>query len=272
MHYQIPKPVIAISNKVFPVVEELLTYCRGHHLQGVDYTFNTKALVAADLESDRPAIEAILAQNMEIRYHLQFYAMEIANVDKGIAASALQLHKDSLDRVAEYHGRYATLHIGLGVKSMDAIDYETALENLGKLVQYAKDRQICLCLENLTKAWTNHPGQLLEMLEKTGAKTTFDLGHARSCPSVLSGQMTSLGFLRVMAPYVHNAHVYEIEEVDQKTGIPYHVALQNLDGIQDLLTCLLGTPCDWWLIELTNPEEMDKARQLLQAYLAKMVG
>ncbi len=264
---QASTPVIAISNKVFPTVEQLIGYCRQHQLCGVDYTMNTKALSVSDIQADKAGIETILAAGLDIRYHLQFYAMEIADADLQKAKTALAFHKACLDVVAQYHGRYATIHIGLGLKSPARIKYKTALSHLEDLVAYAEERRIILCLENLTKGFTYDPGQFLTMIVATGAAATFDLGHANASPWVLEGRGTSVDFLRMIAPHVMNAHVYEVEKIDPATGVPYHVAPQNLDKIEPLLRGLLGTRCDWWLIELPDPGDVNHSRELLQSFL-----
>ncbi|MGD9368938.1 MAG: TIM barrel protein [Desulfobacteraceae bacterium] len=265
--HPVSKPVIAVSNKVFPAVEQLLGYCGRHQLGGIDYTMNTKAMSVSDIQADKASIETILAAGLDIRYHLQFYGMEVADADLKRAKAALAFHKQCLDVVAQYQGRFATLHIGLGLKSIEQISYETALSHLEDLVAYAKERRIVLCLENLTKGFTNHPDRFLTMIVSTGAAATFDLGHANASPWVLEGRGTSVDFLRMIAPHVMNAHVYEVEKIDPATDIPYHVAPQNLDKIEPLLRGLLGTRCDWWLIELPDLDDVNHSRQLLQSFL-----
>lgn len=265
--HPVSKPVIAVSNKVLPAVEQLLGYCGRHQLGGIDYTMNTKASSVSDIQADKASIETILAAGLDIRYHLQFYGMEVADTDLKRAKAALAFHKQCLDVVAQYQGRFATMHIGLGLTSVEQIRYETALNHLADLVAYAKARRIVLCLENLTKGFTHHPDQFRTMLVSTGAAATFDLGHANASPWVLEGRGTSVDFLRMIAPHVMNAHVYEIEKIDPASAVPYHVAPQNLDKIEPLLRGLLGTRCDWWLIELPDLDAVNHSRQLLQSFL-----
>ncbi len=174
--HPVSKPVIAVSNKVLPEVGQLLGYCGRHRLRGIDYTMNTKASSVSDIQADKASIETILAAGLDIRYHLQFYGMEIADADLKRAKAALAFHRQCLDVVAQYHGRFATLHIGLGLESIEQIRYETALSHLEELVAYAKERRIVLCLENLTKGFTSHPDQFLTMIVSSGAAATFDLG------------------------------------------------------------------------------------------------
>ncbi|MFH1935905.1 MAG: TIM barrel protein [Pseudomonadota bacterium] len=263
------QPVIAVSNKSFSSIQELLDYCLKKNLCGIDYTFDSNAINVSDLQRETANIEKIAKEGFEIRYHFQFYSMEIAHADMKKAKRSLEFHKDCIDFTSNFRGKYATIHIGLGIKSINELKYENALANLSELVVYGKEKQITVCLENLTRGWTNNPYSFLEMIEKTGASVTFDLGHANACPWVVDNQGTSVEFLRTFASHVINAHVYEIEKVNDKTLEPYHVAPRKLDFIRPLLSELIRTKCDWWLIELKAQEEVDNTRSLLQSFLDK---
>lgn len=260
-------PVIAVSNKAFPCVQEMIEYCMEHNLSGIDYTLNSGAKSVSDLERERATIEKISEEGFEIRYHLQFFSMEIAHADVNKAKRSFDFHKDCLEFISSLNGEYATIHIGLGMESMDELRYETALAHLSDLVSYGREKSITLCLENLTKGWANNPHEFLEMIEESSAGVTFDIGHANACPWVMNNQGTSMDFLRTFSSHVINAHIYEIEKIDDKTLVPYHVAPQRLDFIRPLLSELLGTKCDWWLIELKEKEEVNHTRTLLQAFL-----
>lgn len=260
-------PVIAVTNKVFPSVEQLMDYCMENKVNGIDYTLSPNAKNASDLQKETANIEKISREGFEIRYHLQFYSMEIAHADINKAKRSFDFHKDCLDFISSLNGEYATIHIGLGMKSMDELRYETALAHLSDLVSYGREKSITVCLENLTKGWANNPHEFLEMIEGSSAGVTFDIGHANACPWVLNEQGTSIDFLRTFSSHIINAHIYEIEKIDDKTLEPYHVAPQRLDFIRPLLSELLGTRCDWWLIELKEKEEVDHTRSLLQSFL-----
>ncbi|PKM48060.1 MAG: hypothetical protein CVV03_00380 [Firmicutes bacterium HGW-Firmicutes-8] len=258
-------PTIAISNRMFFLTQDLINYALKTNC-GIDYSFEAQNL--SDLKQEAVYIEKIAREDLDIRYHCPFKSIEFAHVDKNTADYSLQYLRDCVDVAGSFGGKYLTTHIGLGFKSPNNIDYENAVVNLSKLVDYGDKKGITVCLENLTTGWTNNPRAFLELIEKTGASVTFDLGHANSCPSVIENQCTSVEFLRTVDSYLINAHVYEIEKIDEKTLEPYHVAPQNLDIIRPLLLELINnTKCDWWVIELRDQEEVKHTRYLLESFL-----
>ncbi|PIV24063.1 MAG: hypothetical protein COS40_02925, partial [Deltaproteobacteria bacterium CG03_land_8_20_14_0_80_45_14] len=77
-----------------------------------------------------------------------------AHVNKDIADYSFQLLKACVDIATDFGGRYLTTHIGLGFKSPNDLDYENALINLSKLVDYGDKKKLTICLENLPSGWT----------------------------------------------------------------------------------------------------------------------
>ena len=134
---------------------------------------------------------------------------------------------------------------------------------------FGDKKKLTICLENLPSGWTNNPSSFLEIIKKTGASVTFDLGHANSSPWVINNQGSNVQFLRSIAPYIINAHVYEIEKIGEKTLQAYHVAPNNLDLLRPLLLELIGTKCDWWVIELKVQDLVDHTLSLLRSFLDK---
>lgn len=187
-------PTIAVSNKVYSSVQELIDYCMAHNLSGIDYTLNPDSKNASDLQKETANIEKIAKEGFEIRFHLQFYSMEIADINIKKAKRSFEFHKDCIEFISNFNGEYATIHIGLGMKSMDELRYETALAHLSDLVECGREQKITVCLENLTKGWTNNPHGFLEMIEESKAGVTFDIGHANACPWVLNDQEQALNF------------------------------------------------------------------------------
>jgi sugar phosphate isomerase/epimerase len=262
-------PTIAISNKVFPSGQQMIDYCMENHLKGIDYTLNPDAGGVEDLQKDATSIERIIKAGLDIRYHFQFFSQDIADVNPGRAKKSQMFHKECVAFVSHFKAAYATIHIGLGMESVDELNYETALNHLSELVTFGEEKNVVVCLENLTKGWTNHPDGFLDIVEKTNARITFDIGHANACPWVVNGRGTGVDFLHRIASRVINAHIYEIEKIDRSTGRPYHAVPENLDFIGPLLSALARTRCDWWLIELTSQEDVHHTRSLLQAFLTE---
>lgn len=260
-------PTIVISNRMFQGVTDLIAYGRRNGCRAVDYSFSKTARVPKDITDEEESIRTLLENGFQLRYHTPFFHQEIASADKDKAAHAVRMQKECIDLAAAMGGTYLTLHIGLGMRSIEDLDYDTALAGLSELVDYGAGKGLTVCLENLTKGFTVDPERFLEMLDRSGAAGTFDLGHANACSWVEEGRGTSLEFLGHVIDRIHNAHIYEIERTDPETGLGYHVAPQNLDRNRMLLEALRGSDCDWWLIELNTPEDVDLSLQLLRGFL-----
>ncbi len=258
---------IAISNRLFQDVADLIAYGRENDCMAVDYSFSKLARIPKDITDENGSIQALLGEGFLLRYHTPFFHQEIASADPAKAAHAVRMQKECIDIAAAMEGMCITLHIGLGMKSIEDLDYHTAIGNLSRLVDYGAGKGVTVCLENLTKGFTADPECFLEMLEKSGATGTFDLGHANACPWVEQGCGSSMDFLGYVIDRIRNAHVYEIELTDPETGLGYHVAPENLDRNRPLLKALRGSGCDWWLIELNVPQDVDRSLQLLRDFL-----
>ncbi len=259
-------PAIALNNRIFDSTNKMLRYALENDYTAIDYSFPYELRDVSELGGQRANIEKLRRDGIELRFHAPLRIVEIASADKRKAADSVTLLKRCLDVCADFGGKSMTIHMGMNIASIGELDFDTAVAGLSELGVYGNRRNAVVCLENLTKGWTNHPESFLELIEKSGVSATFDLGHANASPWVLDGQITSLEFLETVAPHVMNAHVYEIEKISEQSGIPYHVAPKNLDCIGPLLSELLGTGCDFWLIELLDRKEVERVRKLLREF------
>lgn len=262
-------PTIAISNRMFQDVADLIAYGRKSNCLAIDYSFPFLAQTHEDIANERESIQSLLKHDFTIRYHTPFFHQEIASVDPAKASHAMRLQKKCIDLAASLGGTFITVHIGLGMKSEQDLDFAAAIANLSDLVEYGAKKGLTVCLENLTKGFTIDPLRFLDLVKKSGATATFDLGHANACPWVTDGRGSSVDFLNHVIAHVRNAHVYEIERTDPDTGLGYHVAPKNLSRIGPLLAELQGSGCDWWLIELKKPEEVDLSLSLIRGFLGR---
>lgn len=261
------RPVIAVSNRPFSSAAALVEYVLKTGCGGADYSFSYHAKKREDLDADIPWIEKIGAAGIEVRYHCPFYEVELAHAKEEKATRSLAFLKECVEFVSDFGGQCITVHIGLSLEAMTDIDYETAIAHLSELVEFGNRKGVVVFLENLTKGWTSEPISFSEIIRKTGAAITFDLGHANACPWVRDQNRVGLDFLKPFSGQVVNAHVYEIEKINPRTHQAYHQFPRDLGLIAPLLEELLGKRCDWWLIELNKLEDVEHTRSLLQAFL-----
>ncbi|MFC2037669.1 sugar phosphate isomerase/epimerase family protein [Chloroflexota bacterium] len=215
--------------------------------------------LAADLDPH-------LAAGVPVRYHGFFPEYEIGHQDAAVAERALAIHTAALEAM---HGRgqpVITVHVGLDRTA--PLDHGRVVENLARTVQRGHELGITVCLENLRRGPTSHPGLLLAWAEASGAMITLDIGHALSSQHVQSGGpvlskaegLTALEFIDACGGRIREAHMYE-READR------HYPPQDMILLAPIVDRLLEIGCGWWTIELDDYAEALSTRALLLAYL-----
>ena len=262
-------PTIAITNQVFSSIDELLRFCSEHDCQAVEYTFSRAAMSTEDIRREIPDIEKLLQAGITLRYHLAFKGRDLGDTDPGAAREALLLYGYCVRLAAELGGDHAVLHIGLGKKESDVVDYSSAALLLKELVPLGHENGVRVCLENLRRGRTGDPEGLWSLLQTSGAWATLDVGHAMAAQAANGGDGHALEFIRLCKDRILSAHVYEIEKRPENGASAIHFPPHNLDNIRPLLDGLLEhTRCAWWLIELVRRDEVEHTLGLLRSYLA----
>lgn len=204
-----------------------------------------------------------LVEGIPVRYHAFFQGYELGHPDETVRSDAVAAHKGLLDAMTGRGEQVVTLHIGLN--SQEEVLAEPAVENLGIIVDYARARDITVCLENLRRGPTSDPETLMRWAEESGAMVTLDIGHALGSSRVLGGEITGLEFFDIVAPRLREAHVYE-KETDR------HYPPADLTVIGPVLERLLDAGCPWWTIELDDFSEVLSTRNLLNEFIHNRNG
>lgn len=206
-------------------------------------------------------IDPYLKLGLPIRFHGYLPGYEIGHQDPVEAEKGLLIHKRILDQI---HGRgeqVLTIHIGLNHQT--SIDPDTALRNLGELVDYGNSLGITVCLENLRRGITSDPHVVADWAKRTGAMVTFDIGHAVSCDHVQNGSLTVLAFSEILSSRLYEVHLYGSES-------DRHYPPKGIEEIREILDRCLDTDCVWWTIELDDYDEALYTRGLVQEYLKEV--
>ena len=205
-------------------------------------------------------IDPLLKTGISVRYHGFFPRHEIGHADVTIADRAMHVHLSALEAMRGRGEQVITVHTGLDRKA--PLDSGRVVANLSRLVQYAQNLGITVCLENLRRGPTSNPETVVEWARESGAMITLDIGHAVSCRRVQSGELTPLDFVEMFADRLFEVHMYE-RETDR------HHPPQDLTVIGPIVERLLTTPCPctWWTIELDDYDEALATRTLLLDYL-----
>ncbi len=255
------KPKIAICAKPHLRLYNMFAIARNNGYVAIDWTIELDRL--SQFKKDRLSLDSLprLTESQEVRYHCPLAKFELAHMNPYIAKNSVKLVKNCISMIKDFGARCLTLHMG-GASSIEELSWDAAVRNLSELVEYGHRNGMEICLENLKSGWTSDPVLFAKLIRLSGAKVTFDVGHARSSVYATSGQATCLEFLREVQDSVVNAHIYEAED-------PYHIAPEDLTVIEPVLKALLATACDWWVVELDDSESIERTRHLLEEFLSK---
>ncbi|MBU2513211.1 TIM barrel protein [bacterium] len=205
-----------------------------------------------------------LDKGIAIRHHGFFPGFEIGDKDSKQADTAMDLHFKTLDAIRGIGEPFITLHVGL-TRRVEIVPNRVC-DNLGRLVDYAKNLGITVSLENLKQGVTSNPKTVREWADCTGAMITLDIGHAVSSELVSSGEETVLGIIDLFEDRLAEVHLYE-REIDR------HYAPENMVILGPIIDRLLKARCPWWTIELDDYEDILKTRQLIETHLlSKLPG
>lgn len=255
------KPKLVMCN-IFPEVEPVKEFALENGFTGIDWSLDLERLPETPLQESMWAREQATLLPFEVRYHCPFYQIDLGHDDPALAAKAEAVFRRIIRLVSKAGGRYLSIHIGLGFDSTEPLSWETTLNNLRRLVQFGARHRITVCLENLAWGWTSRPNLFEKLIRQSGAGVTLDIGHARVCESVRSQQYVIEDFVSPHADRVFNAHIYHTEVPGQG-----HIPPHTREDIADRLSLLQDIGCDWWVIEIREPEGLLKTKGIIEAFL-----
>jgi len=255
------KPKIAICTRPGLSSKDAFTIASNNSYIAIDWTIRLDDLYS--FKEKRSGFEEFLGEKepYEVRYHCPLAKFEIAHINPYISRNSVKLIKKCINLIRHFGAEYLTLHIG-GASTIEQLSWDAATSNLSELVEYGDKKDIVICLENLKSGWTSDPVLFSKLVRSSGAKVTFDIGHANSSVYAVSNHASCVDFISEMSDFVVNAHVYEAED-------PYHIAPDDLSVIEPALKELMKTSCDWWVVELEDLDSVEKTRSLLEDFLSE---
>ncbi len=257
-------PKIALCN-IFPNLSELKSFAHEHGFSGIDWSFDLNSLPETPSEESLWVKDLSVLQDLEIRYHCPFYQIDLGHNDPEEAKKAQSIFRHITRLVSKAGGKYLTVHIGLGHDSTEPLSWNATIENLKGLVQFGAEQRVKICLENLAWGWSSKPNLFEKLVRKSGAAVTFDIGHAHACEVVQTQLYDTEDFISPHEGRVLNAHIYHTE-------IPGlgHVPPQHLEDIESRLDLLQNADCNWWAIEIKEPEGLLHTKGLIDEYLTRL--
>ena len=82
--------------------------------------------------------------------------------------------------------------------------------------------------------------------------------------AALSQQYDIEDFITPHADRIINAHVYHREYPEGG-----HVPPESPADIEERLSLLLDTGCDWWVVEIREPNALLKTKKVIEVYLSR---
>lgn len=264
-HYQDKHlPTLAMCN-FLKNLDELSDFAETYKFKGIDWSFDLEKLPSTPAQESDWLRNLQKLTHLEIRYHCPFDKIDIGHRDAALADQAVRLFERVIRLVARAQGRYLTLHLGLGHDTTHFFSWDNTVRNLSRLVHYAADRSVRLCLENLAWGWTSKPNLFEKLIRKSGANITLDIGHAYACEDIRSLHYEVMDFVTPHPDCVHNAHIYHTEI----PGVG-HVPPDKMLDISSRLDLLMNIGCRFWTLEIREKEGLIKTKRIVDAYLSQI--
>lgn len=251
------QPKLAMIN-LFEGEEELRSFAREQGFQGVEWSFRLDEIPESPAAQSGWVRRIHRLQPLEVRFHCPFDRIDLGHDDPERAARAGVIFRRIVKLVSKAGGGVLSIHVGLGRDSTEPLSWEATVSNLRDLVLFGARNRVRVSLENLAWGWTSRPNLFEKLVRMSGAGVTLDLGHALVCESVQSGQYAVEDFVTPHPERITGAHVYH-EEVEGRG----HTSPERCGDIASRLRLLLETGCDWWTLELHDPERLRQTRDVV---------
>ncbi len=227
------------------------------HDQGLSVEYTPDA---QQLERIKPCLSQHLEKGVAVRHHAYFPGYEIGDARASNAREAMELHLHYLDLIQGIGEPHVTVHIGLNPDQ--AVDHETAVANLTRLVSHGRARGITVSLENLRFGPTSNPSRLVNWAARGGAGITLDIGHACSSQAVMAEGVSITEIVDMVGYGLNEIHLYE-KETD------VHHAPVDMSIIGPAIDRVMQTDCTWWTIELDSYQEILHTRSIVKEHLCR---
>lgn len=255
-------PKLALCN-IFADENRLKEFALDNGFSGIDWSFDLNKLPETPAEESKWVSILSTLGTLEIRFHCPFYQVDLGHSNPVEAKKADALFHRIIRLVSKAGGKYLTIHIGLGHDSTKPLSWDATIFNLSQLVQFGAEHGVKVCLENLAWGWTSKPNLFEKLVRKSGASVTLDIGHAHTCESIQTQYYEIEDFISPHKERIVNAHIYHTE-----TAGLGHIPPEGLKDIEARLDLLTSADCNWWVLELKEPEDLLHTKELIDRYLA----
>jgi sugar phosphate isomerase/epimerase len=230
-------PLLAIVGHLATGPAAAWRFAVEHDFAGVELSVAPDPGVVA--EARREAIAAG-ATMRELRYHLPFHACDVCDPSPLAASDALARTIAVVRTLSR--GDVLTVHAPARDRHEGGHDPERVAERLSELVAAGSHVGVTVAVETLRWGPASDPDAFLELADRSGARVTFDVGHAASSDAAARGY-TAERFARDLGARIVGAHVYGREN-------ERHHPPTSVGQIADVLEALCEAGCAWWTVGL----------------------
>ena len=123
------KPKVAMGN-IFPDQKSVRDFAREHGFSGIEWSFGLAEIPRTPTEQSAWVHEAMALSPFEVRFHCPFHQVDLGHDDPDEAKAADDLFRHIIRLVSKTAGTYLTIHVGLGLDSMETLSWERTIKNL----------------------------------------------------------------------------------------------------------------------------------------------
>ena len=248
---------LAHSSLCCHYIDDILSLAKNSSDRAIEWDMN---FIPPSINAKRSEsiISDINEYHLNIRYHLPYSFLEIAHTDHDIQKFSILTIKRYLDYIKRIDGHYAVLHVGYDSNSNESI----ALQSLRNIALYAKDCNVCICIENLIKGLTTNVSFIQQALEIDNVYLCLDTGHAHV---VSISQVRYLSTLIKMLEKCVHAHVYYTEDENYN-----HIPFDDSETVQksNIIKALLSSKCNWFTMELDKKSKQKSQMRIMRDLIA----
>lgn len=251
-------PRVAVTNIFGNDAENLADFGFAFGFEGVEWSLEPYCSLDGIMHL------AHVLKDFELRYHLRWPGIDFAGA--GITSQkALDLHKEKIEYISLAGGQYVTVHTGILLKGNHGLEWNKACDSLGSLVKFGKGLGVNVCLENLSFGWTGNPKLFNEIICKSGACATLDIGHVKVSQYNFQGDDVYGEYVRDNLDMITGAHVYDVELPGAG-----HLPPLNIQDFERRLSILARLPfCNWWVIELKHLKQLINTKAICDRFISK---
>lgn len=245
---------IAYSSLCVKYIDEILQLALKNPFHAVEWDMN---FIPPTISTDRldTILRIINEDHVSIRYHLPYSFVDIGHPSREIQEFSLATYKMYLDFINQLNGHVAIIHTGCHIDS----SLNDCINNIRILAEYAAQKDIIICIENLLYGITTNSRSLLSIISEDNVYLCLDTGHAHV---VGKNNCDLIPILWSAKEKIKSAHVYYTEK-----NYCHYPLDDNTINKSELLDILVQSNCDWLTMELDMFSQQVEQEKIINRFM-----